>query len=115
MSDIFDETLKSASAAFFLLPGAEKILYRPRTGAVRLIDAVITRNEAEQLPAVRMGSLPRFEVLVRNDSAKGISSDDFDGGGDKVDLAERIGEPPRTLRAGEIINQDAGMMLIAVQ
>lgn len=115
MSDIFDDTLKSAAASFMLLPGAERILYRPRSGSIRAIQAVISRNEAGPLIGIEGGSRPRFEVLVRNDSGKGISSATVDTGGDKLDLAPRVNEPPETFRIDEIINQDAGLMLIAVQ
>lgn len=113
MSDVFDDTLKAAAESFFKLPGYERILYRPRTGAVRAIKAVVTRNTAENLPGVAGGSGPAFEVLVKNDDTEGIYSQNLDTGGDELDIAPNVGEPPGTFRITELINHDAGLMLLA--
>jgi hypothetical protein len=91
-----------------LLPGAETVTYFPRSGSSRQIRAVITRPGAEQMAGVAGGSAPQFEVLVKNDSASGIASDELDTGGDKVELAGRDGKKPEQVRLIELLNHDAG-------
>jgi len=115
MSDVFDDTLKAAAASFFLLPGAEWITYRPRTGAARRIRAVVTRSEWIALPGVEGGSRPPFGVLVKNDATNGIDSATVDTGGDELDIAPNVGEPPKAFRPAEIMNHDAGLMFLKVQ
>lgn len=115
MSSVFDDTLKSASDSFFLLPGAEWVTYKPRAGAARRIRAVVTRNPESNVPGVEGGSLPPFEVLVKNDETAGIASEDVDTGGDEIELGRRVDRLPATVRIARIIDQDAGLMLLAAQ
>lgn len=115
MSDMFDDTLKAAASSFMLLPGAETIIYRPRTGSARAISAVISRNDAEPLPGVAGGSRPRLELLVMNDAINGISSATIDTGGDSVDAALVVDETPKRLRITEVLDHDAGLMLLLAQ
>ena len=105
MSDVFDDTLASAAGSFFLLPGAETVTYYPAAGAGRQISAVITRSEP--------GRMPVINALVINNVTGGISSDEVDTGGDKIEVAKRVGEKPGLLRITEVINHDAGLMLLA--
>jgi len=115
MSEVFDDTLKAAAESFFLLPGAEWIIYRPRTGSSRRIRAIVTRRQWTGLPGVDGGSRPPFEVLVKNDATTGIDSTTIDTGGDELDIAPNINEPPVAMRIAEILNHDAGLMLLKVQ
>ena len=108
----FDKTLKLAARSLHLLPGCEWVDYIPATGSRRKIRAVITRLEAEPMPDVEGGSFPGFEVLVENDGTNGITSLEIDTGGDKIEIAKKVNRPPAVLRLTEIINHDAGMMLL---
>ena len=112
MADTFDATLQAAAPAFFQLPGAEVVTYFPRSGNSRQIKAVVTRTEAEPAPAADGLVAPVFEVLVRNDSTAGIASDELDTGGDKIEMAVKVGDRPRQLRLARLINHDAGLCLI---
>jgi len=113
MSDVFDDTLSAAAESFFLLPGSETVTYYPAVGAGRRITAVVSRGEPGGIPDIQDGSFQSPTILVRNDSAKGIASDTVDTGGDEIECARRVGEKPKRLRILEIINQDAGLMLLA--
>lgn len=115
MSDVFDDTLKAAADNFFALPGAEYVTYRPRTGSSRRIRAVVTRSQWQALPGVEGGSRPPVHVLVKNDAASGVSSAAVDTGGDELDVAPVINEPPIAMRITDIVNHDAGLMLLKVQ
>jgi len=113
MSDVFDDTLKAAAESFFQLPGTEMVTYFPVSGTVRRIKAVVTRSGPENLPGMEAGGLPAFEILVRNHATKGIASDTVDTGGDKIEFAKNVDERPKVMRITEIINHDAGLMLLA--
>jgi hypothetical protein len=112
MTTSFDNTLKLAAKSIKLLPGAEYVTYIPLSGSRRKIQAVVTRNEADQIAEVQGGNLPKIEVLVENDFINGITSEQIDTGGDKIEMAERVDEKPVILRLVNIINHDAGFMLI---
>jgi len=113
MSDVFDDTLSAAAESFFLLPGSETVTYYPALGDGRRITAVVSRGEPEGIPAVEGGSFQGPTILVRNDAAEGIASDTVDTGGDEIEVARRVGNTPKRLRITEILNQDAGLMLLA--
>jgi len=113
MSDIFDDTLKAAAESFFHLPGSEVITYFPAGGAARRIKAVISRSSPDDMPGIDGGSVPMFTVLVKNDSDDGIASESVDTGGDKITCARRVAERPASMRLLQIINHDAGMVLLA--
>jgi hypothetical protein len=115
MSDVFDDTLKRAAESFFQLPGVEQLTYRPRTGSARRIRAIVTRLGGEGLPGISGGSTATFNILVQNDATKGIDSATMDTGGDQIDVAPNLGEPPKSFRIAEILNHDAGLILLAVQ
>jgi hypothetical protein len=108
MSEAFDQTIAAAADSFFLLPGAETVTYYPRSGAGRQIKAVVSRIGDEQMAGVAGGSRPRAEVLVKNNSASGISSAELDTGGDKLEVAARQGQRPEMLRLIELLDHDAG-------
>jgi len=115
MPDPFDETLVAAADAFFLLPGTEYVTYVPASGSSRRIQSVISRPGAEPLPDVDGGSVAAFEVLVKNDPSKGISSDEIDTGGDRIKVAPNVNEIPKSMRIVEIVNHDAGHLLLRMQ
>lgn len=105
MSDVFDDSLAASAGSFFLLPGAETVTYWPASGDSRQVSAVVTRSEP--------GRMPVINALVMNSSTEGIASDEVNTGGDKIECAKRVSEPPKLLRITEILNQDAGLMLLA--
>ena len=113
MTTSFDKTLKLAAKSIHFLPGCDRVTYIPRSGSSRQIYAVITRNQAKQPPGIDGGNLPAFEVLVENDSVRGIASDSIDTGGDKIELGKRVFNKPVIIRLTELLNHDAGMCLIA--
>lgn len=112
MTDIFDETLQSSADSFFLLPDAETITYIPKSGLSRQIRAVVNRPGPEQMDDIAGGSRPHHDVLVKNNAADGIASSEVDTGGDTLELGLRVNNRPVVVRITEIINQDAGMILL---
>ena len=93
----------------------ETIVYKPRGGGSRSIEAVVTRAGAEGLGGAPAGNAPLSNILVKNDSTEGISSSEIDTGGDKVTIAHRIGDTAQDRRITNIIGQDCGMMTLEVR
>ena len=50
------------------------------------------------------------EVLVKNSSSDGIASTEVNTGGDELEVSQRDGRTPITMRIVEILSQDAGML-----
>lgn len=113
--NISDDTLISVSWCIDLLPGCERVTYIPRSGSRRQIKVVVSRPGDENLPGVENGGSPHFEILVKNDSVKGISSSEINTGGDKIEIAMRVAESPKSVRITSIINEDAGFMLVSAE
>jgi len=89
------------------------VTYLPDGGGGRRIKAVVTRSQAEAMGDLSGGSRPVFEVLVENNSTSGIASSEINTGGDKIELGLRVENRPKKLRLCEVLNHDAGMMLLA--
>ena len=58
------------------------------------------------------GATAGLVIHVRNDAALGISSAEVDLGGDKVDLALRLGLAAQPHSIARIVSQDAGMLVL---
>ena len=99
--DIFDNTLVHVSDSIDLLPGCEVVTYISQSGGKRRIKAVVTRKED-------------VRVLVKNSVEKGISSLEIDTGTDRLEIASRINKAPDSFRIEEIINEDAGFILLKI-
>lgn len=86
------------------------IVYLPKAGGSRSIQAVIDYVGAQALDGLKGGSRPHVELYVRNDAAAGISSREIDTGGDKVQVPLRRGRSVRTIRIVQILAQDRAML-----
>ena len=100
----------------------ETIRYIPSQASIsegrtaRTINAVVIRD----LPQAQLGTpndvRPKMVIHVSNDPVNGISSSEVDLGGDKVEVAYRIGTPVQqynfALSTGE--THDAGMLTLEV-
>lgn len=96
---------------------AETVTYYPHrfhTAAVRdprSIKAVVIRNQVAVFnPDEQI--LTEFEVRVANDSTLGISSAELDTGGDKIELAAKIGDTPAKRSIQYMTEHDEGMLVL---
>lgn len=107
--------LSSEMAAVFLNTDnfAEEIVYYPRRGGSRPINAVVVRNPPAILSGLGEAMQPEVMFTVANSSTTGISSDELDTGGDKISLAIREGEDVRTLVITHLIGHDVGAVRLA--
>jgi len=96
---------------------AETVTYYPHrfhTAAVReprAIKAVVIRNQVSVFnPDEQI--LTEFEVRVANNSTNGISSAELDTGGDKIELAAKIGDTPSKRSVQYMTEHDEGMLVL---
>lgn len=92
---------------------AGTVVYLPRAGGSRSIEAMVEYIGPQSLDGVRGGSRPHFELTVRNDAAAGISGGELDTGGDKIQIPLRRGRSVRTIRLVELLAQDRAMLRLA--
>lgn len=95
----------------------ESVVYHPRTGSPRRITAVVNRDESGGIDTIAGTQHPRplMQVEVTNDPATGISSNEINLGGDRLELSIREGGEPSLREIANIITQDAGSMLLEVR
>jgi len=96
---------------------AETVTYYPHrfhTAAVReprSIKAVVIRNQVSVFnPDEQI--LTEFEVRVANSSTTGISSAELDTGGDKMELAAKIGDTASKRSIQYMTEHDEGMLVL---
>lgn len=116
MGSFYEDTLTQAADAVFLLPNREYVTYIPASGSQRRIKALIERyDETDKIANLDGGSSPALTVLVANSATSGISSDELDTGGDKMEIMPRDGKRPVTARITELLSHDAGWCRLQVQ
>ncbi len=86
----------------FLEMFGEPVTYHPDGGDPREIQAIVIRQQIEGLDVLPHGNAPMTKMFIANDSAKGISSDEIDLGGDKIEYEYRIGNAAQQCRITEI-------------
>lgn len=84
---------------------AELVTYLPLNGASREdIAATVTRQPPE---GVIDGVIaPMVLIRVANDEETGIASDEWDSGGDKIEIADREGAEPEVLSIVRLVSHD---------
>lgn len=89
--NIFDTLDRDAAEALLQTEGKE-ILYHPAGGNdQRAIDAIVLYGPVQDRPG---GIAPVIGIITRNTATRGISSAEFDRGGDQVTIATNIDETP---------------------
>ncbi|MCK4960156.1 MAG: hypothetical protein KAT00_12170 [Planctomycetes bacterium] len=92
------------------------VIYRPAGGGSRPIKAVVKQKAPGSIGAAPGATSTVTTVMVLNDSTNGISSSEIDiGGGDKIDIAYRIGLEATARRIGKIVFQNPAVMKLEVR
>lgn len=123
MSSAFETNFAACSGPALLdfFADSTVIVYTPNGGSARNVRAIVIRNPPRtEGEAPIIGPDLQIEVLNRatsyeSDGYGGISSATLDLRGDKIDVAEKVGETARTLRLTELISQDGGMLKLGVE
>ena len=104
----FDQAV-AGSTEITLQVFGEQIIYVPAGGGSRNILAIIDREAIEGLPGIASVNAPVKYITVANDTTKGISSSEFNSGGDMAVIDDN------SRKLVKIINEDAGMITIEVR
>jgi hypothetical protein len=91
---------------------AEPIVYYKRNGRSRKINAVVIREALGILPEDGDVVYPMFEIHVANDPSEGIASDELNLGGDQLEFADRVGQPPKRHSILKLLSHDEGMLVL---
>lgn len=96
---------------------AEEVTYLPAKGTARVISAVVDRSPPTTLPEIpgRSNAVTQFNIEVENDPSTGISADELDTGGDRIEVAARVGGIATSKSIRRIVSQDDGMIVLEVR
>jgi hypothetical protein len=87
----------------------EQIIYVPAGGGSRNILAIIDREGIDALPGIAAVNAPVKYITVANDTTEGISSSEFNAGGDMAIIDDK------SRKLVKITSEDAGMITIEVR
>ncbi len=110
MPSIFDN-LDTAGAEALMLVMGETITYYPQAGGSRSIEGIVDRDVVADIPG---GRTPAARIMVRNSVTLGVTSAEFDRGGDEIGYPVNIGAAASRRGAKEMPSQTAGMILLEV-
>lgn len=91
---------------------AEAVLYYPRTGGIREIDAVVIREPVAVISEDGDTVAPTWQVHVANSDTLGISGEELDTGGDQIGLSPRDGQAEERRSITQLLIQDHGMLVL---
>jgi hypothetical protein len=110
MASIFDG-LDNQGAESLMQVHGEPVVYLPLGGGSRSIQAIVDRGEVENISG---GRTPATRIMVRNDATLGITSAEFDRGGDRITFSVNIGATATNRPAKQMPSQTAGMIILEV-
>lgn len=110
-----DRALQLAVGPSFGTLDAKTIIYYPRGGGSRSIEAIIEYPGPAAIDGLLGGSRPVIDIYVKNDSISGISSAEVDTGGDKVDVPMRFGLSASRMRIVNLIGHDKAVLHVQAQ
>jgi hypothetical protein len=111
----FDEQVIFESQIFLNTFGVT-IVYLPRGGGSRSIKAILDYGGIAAMPGMPAANSGVVTITIANSSITGISSSEFDSGGDKVTIPwprEKAAAQNRNIT--KIISEDAGMMTLEIR
>lgn len=102
-------------AGGFFTDFAETVVYCPRSGVRRSVQAVVDRSPPQDLSEAAGVAGAGIQVHVRNSATLGIASSELDIGGDRIELALRLGATAQARPISRLVSQDAGILTLEVQ
>jgi len=90
----------------------EQVTYRPVVGDARVIDALVDRDGRDD---AMNAATPAMRVTVLDDETDGITAVEIDTGGDRIDVAERIGGAATSRHIQRIAEQDGEFVTVEVK
>ena len=108
MASIFDG-IDEAAAEVLMMVMAEPVTYYPAAGGSRSIEAIVERNAVGEVSG---GNTPMGRMMVRNSATIGISSAEFDRGGDQIGYPVNLGESASSRPVKQMPSQTTGMIIL---
>ena len=91
---------------------AEEVTYYPRTGTARTVDAIVIREALAVLTEDGDAVIPLFEIHVANTETRGITSEELNLGGDRIEFAVRVGGALTRRTITKLVGHDEGMLIL---
>jgi len=105
----------TADSATFVGDFAEAVIYRPKGGTPRTIQAIVDYLDPESLSETERGLGPAWQVTVANDAVTGIDAAELNTKADEVTLPARVGRSAVTARIMAVVTQDQGLLQVKVR
>ena len=83
---------------------AESISYFPRAGGVKTMLAIVDREPPGFYDAAGNVVMPRYNIIIANNSTDGIEFNDVDRGGDEVEIIDQFGQADAQVKRVTVIN-----------
>lgn len=93
----------------------ETVTYTPAVGSARSVSAVVMREPLERRQEALNGVRERIVCYLRNDATLGVLASGVNRSGDTITVAWKRGGTTKVYRVVEVIEQDAGMVKVALQ
>jgi hypothetical protein len=91
---------------------AEEVVYYPRNGTPRPINAVVIREGVTIYIDDGQNALPGYEVHVANDDTRGISDGELNVGGETISFPPRESRTSKKHTIQSVSSQDNGMLVL---
>lgn len=117
MPSVFHEQNIALAADAHLDQHGESVVYIPRSGRSRSIQADIDRDPPAPRDEQRSRSraVPLAVIKVKADPVTGITAKQLDLGGDKIKYQVRIGETAQERVVQSLQSQDGGFLYLEVR
>jgi len=112
----FDDILVENTEILFDALTPSTITYLPKEGDSRSIEALTFYVNEDVEGAPIRSRISTIKLVVRNNSDTGISSNEIDTGGDKIELPVRKGDSEiKEYRIMKILSQNAGFLRLELK
>lgn len=117
MTSVHHQLGLTIGAHALLATHGESVVYWPKGGRPRTIQAIIERDIPAPLDTQSPRARATNTVVARalNCEINGISTRELNTGGDQIELARRLGEATERRPIKAIVSQDGGMLSLSVK
>lgn len=110
MGSVFHQQFAAVAVPMLLSQFAESVVYYPFSGEPRPIEAIMEREQVQLNPEDGDTLTPVFIVHVYNNRTTGISSDELNVGGDRIELSVRVGDAPTLRTVMRLLGHNGAMI-----
>jgi hypothetical protein len=115
MGTVFDSHFAASGFPMLLEQFGERIVYLPRGGGRREIQAIVERDPPAVFDASGNAVMPTATFRVYNSCRSGIASQEVDTGKDEIEMKLKVGDQqPKTFSVMTLLAQDSGVTHLAI-